>query len=67
MKIYKSCSPKYTNEQIQHLSGTVSFVSWERLLVDSINQAIRKTEKEKIVGMEIDEDGVKVYIETEHA
>lgn len=63
--IYKSCSPKYTNEQIEHLSGVTTFVSFERLLKTGINDAINKKENEKIVGMKITEDGITIRIETE--
>lgn len=62
-KIYKSCSPKYTNEQVKNLCGVVTFVSYERLLKTSLYDAIRKKDDEQIVGMVIDFDGITVYIE----
>jgi hypothetical protein len=64
--IYKSCSPKYTNKDIQLRSGssTSSTVSFERLLVTGIKEAISLKPNEVIVGMEIDYDGVRVFTET---
>lgn len=63
-KIYKSCSSKYTNEQIKNLTGTTSFASFERLLTTSLYDAIRKRPNEVMVGMIIDFDGIQVYLET---
>lgn len=62
--IYKSCSPKYTNEQISRLSGMQTFVSYERLLNTSLYSAIGKKENEVMVGMKMDSDGITVYIES---
>jgi hypothetical protein len=66
MTIYKTCSSKYTNKQIEHLSGVCTFVSFARLLNNSITDCISKKENEDIVGMEITSDGIKVYLETEN-
>lgn len=63
--IYKSCSPKYTDEQVKRLSGVTTFVSFARLLNLSIYDAIGKKPNEKIVGMVITTDGVQLYIENE--
>lgn len=67
--IYKTCSPKYTSQEISSLNiansiGTVSFVSFERLLRNSVYEAIGLKPNEEIVGMKIDQDGITCYIET---
>lgn len=64
-KIFKSCSPKYTNEQIGRMGGVKTFRSYVALLNKSINEAIGKKENEKIVGMVMDQDGITFIIETE--
>ena len=64
-KIYKSCSAKYTDEQIRNIGGTNIFVSFEQLLRTPLYEAMKKQPNEKMVGMEISYDGIKVYIETE--
>lgn len=64
-KIYKTCSAKYTNEDIKKMSGVCTFVSYERLLTTPINWAIGKKPKETIVGMAMEYDGIRVYVETE--
>ncbi len=63
-EIYKSLVSKYTDQQIQYLSGTVTYVSFERLQENSINDCIGKKDNETIVGLVIDNDGIKIYIET---
>ncbi len=62
MNIIKSCSPKYTDKDIQHLSGTTSFVSFERLL-KSIEDAIGLKADETIVGLSVTSDGIRTLIE----
>ena len=63
--VYKSCSPKYTHQDIADMGTcTKSFVSFERLLKTSIYEAIALRSNEKIVGMQIDMDGIYCYIET---
>lgn len=64
MTIYKSCSPKYTNDQIKHLTVTKSFVSYERLLSQSLYYAIGKRDNEVMVGMQITSDGIYVLLES---
>lgn len=64
-KLYKTCSPKYTDNDIKNLSGTVSWCSYAQLIDKSIKEAIRLRPAEKIVGMEMDTDGIKFYLETE--
>ena len=62
-KIYKSLSAKYTNKQIEMLSGTVCYVSFGRMLKQSIEDCVGLKEDEIIVGLEIDSNGIKCYIE----
>jgi len=64
MTIYKSCSPKYTHDDIKRVSGTQVFVSYERLLHTTIYQAINKKDNDVMVGMKMDIDGITVYIES---
>lgn len=62
--IYKSMTPEYTDEQIGMLGAvTKSFVSYKRLLTESIEEAIRLRPNEKIIGLEIQSDGVSVLIQ----
>lgn len=62
--VYKSCSPKYTHQDIADMGTcTKSFVSFERLLKTPIYEAISLRPNEKIVGMVIDVDGIYCIIE----
>ena len=63
--IYKSCSEKYSNEDIFNMVGLTSFVPHERLLKTSIYDAIKKKDNEVLVGMKIDDNGITCYIEIE--
>lgn len=63
-KIYKSCSPKYTDDDVKRLSGVGSTASYATLMNKSIKEAIHLTENEKIVGMVMDFDGIHFWIET---
>lgn len=60
---YKSFSSKYTDEDVERLSGTISFVSHTRLLTQSISDCIGLRPTEVIVGIAVDGVGIKVYIE----
>jgi len=63
--IYKSVSPNHTDRDIKNLScPTVNFVSFERLLDKSINEAVGIKPNEKAIGMKITNQGLEVYIET---
>lgn len=64
-KIYKSCSPKYTDEDIKYKSGIVTFASHATLFKESYEQAIGLKPNEKIVGMMLDWDGITFYIENQ--
>ena len=64
-KIYKSCSPKYTDSQIKYLTGQVTFASHARLFKQSYEQAIGLKPNEKIVGMITDWDGMTFRIENQ--
>lgn len=44
-------------------SGLTSFVSFERLLDESISEAIGRKPNERIIGIYIGEDGITVYLE----
>ena len=45
------------------LSGVTCYVSFERMLKESISNCVRLKYNETIVGIEIDENGFKCYIE----
>lgn len=63
-KIYKSLSAKYTDKEIELMvSGTVCYVSFGRLLKESMHDCVGLKEDEKIVGLQISTDGIKCYIE----
>ena len=54
-----------TDDQIQY-SGVVTrqFISFERLLSQSINQAAHIKHNERVIGVEIVDDGISCFIET---
>ena len=64
MTIYKSLIDKYTDEDIERLSGVVSFLSYKYLLDSSISKAVNLRLGEVIVGLRMDSIGIAVLIET---
>lgn len=64
MKIYKSCTAGLSDEDFReyHTSGLSTFISYERLMRESIKQNLRVTER--IVGMLMNEDGITLFLET---
>ncbi len=62
--IFKSCSYKYSDDDVKRLSGGVqTFVSFERLLKTPLYEAIGLKEYEVMVAMKITYDGIQVYLE----
>lgn len=53
-----------TNEQfrISHCHGLATFISFERLMKETIQENLKSDEKLK--GMTIDENGITLYLET---
>lgn len=66
MKIYKSCNAKISDKEfeLQHTSGLTSYVSFERLMRNTITNAIGLKQNESIKGMAIDSNGITFYLET---
>ncbi len=64
IKLYKSLEKSISDSKFEKeiCDGTISFVSWERLK-PYVEHAIGKTPREKIVGIEITQDGLTVKIE----
>lgn len=64
MKIYKSFIPGISNEKFRmyHTTGTCHFISFQRLMTETIQSNVKSNEKLK--GMVIDEDGVTLCLET---
>lgn len=62
-RIYKSFVPEYKNEDIPRVGTLSSFVSFERLIKTSIQEAIKLKPTEKMIGMVIDFDGITIYLE----
>lgn len=63
MEFYKTYSNKYSIEDLKTFTGLTSYVSFDRLLHSSIEEAILKTSMETIVGIKIDSMGILVFIE----
>jgi len=63
MEILKSFKADVKETDLKY--GTVSFASWERLK-PFLNTALSITEKEEIVGIRIDKDGITAKIEYKH-
>lgn len=61
--MYKTCSAKYTNEEVERLSGTIIFISYEQLFRISIKDALKLRDTEELVGMRISIDGIDCIIE----
>lgn len=64
MKIYKSCTAGLSDEDFReyHTSGLTTFISFERLMRESIKENLKPNER--IVGMFINEDGITLFLET---
>lgn len=62
--IYKSLSKKYSDWDIRTLSGVVSFVSYHRLMNNSIKECLALKSNEEVVGLKITDDGITCIIET---
>jgi hypothetical protein len=63
MKIYKSCTAGLSDKQFELTctSGLTTFISFARLMRNTIGSQLRKNER--IVGMVIDHDGIQLYLE----
>jgi len=63
MKIYKSCTAGISDKQFEqlHCSGLSTFISFARLMKESIGSNLKP--HERIRGMVIDSDGVTLYLE----
>lgn len=62
--LYKSCTAGITDLEFEsnHTSGVTTFISYARLMKETIGGNLR--EKERIRGMKIDKDGITLYLET---
>lgn len=62
--LYKSCTAGITDKQFEesHASGLTTFISYARLMKETIGGNLRP--KERIRGMKIDKDGITLYLET---
>lgn len=63
MRIYKSCTAGISDEQfmLYHCQGLTTFISFERLMKESIGQNLKSNER--IKGMVIERDGIQLYLE----
>lgn len=61
MKIYKSFSKDLSNRDIERLSGTVNYASWERMK-PYFEQVVGLKKGEIIKGISIDESGITFYL-----
>ncbi len=66
--IFKSCKAGVTDREFeQNHSGLTSYMSFARMMDNSIRNGVGLKSNERIVGMKIDSDGIKFYLETETA
>jgi len=63
MKLYKSCTAGISDKQFEqfHCSGLSTFISFARLMKESIGSNLKPNER--IRGMVIDTDGITLYLE----
>lgn len=63
--IYKSLTTDYTDKDIEKKanSGTMQHIDFDMLPLFTINQLVRLKENERIIGLVISQDSIKVKIE----
>lgn len=64
MKIYKSFIPEISNEKFRmyHTSGLCHFISFNRLMTETIESNVKSNERLK--GVVIDDNGITLCLET---
>jgi hypothetical protein len=62
-QIFKSCTAGISDEQFRdlHCSGVTTFISFERLMKQTIGENLKPDER--IKGMIIERDGIQIYLE----
>lgn len=65
----KSCTPGISDLQMQkclHQATYKTFISYEILLKKSIYDSVSKYANERLFALQIETDGITVYIKSEH-
>lgn len=62
--LYKSYIPGVSDDEFRahHTVGATTFISYDRLMKESIGSNLRQ--HERIKGMIIDKDGIRLFLET---